>query len=250
MPASTMRRGRAARRMSALRTPFCMLTTIAPSGNTPASVAPASAVCADFTLTIVIASAAAITSVSVKAAQTAEAGAPLAGVLPDGAIVVSMQNGVRNADILRAALPRRIVLAGMVPWNVVRVGPGAYHRGSSGTLMIETHPAAAALYAAIGAAHLTYSTRTDMPAVQWAKLVMNLNNAINALSGLPLQAELSQRAYRRCLAAAQREAIELLDAARMPIAKLTLVPPRWMPRMLELPDRVFRVLAARAIAID
>ena len=52
-----------------------------------------------------------------------------------------------------------------------------------------------------------------MPAVQWAKLVMNLNNAINALSGLPLAAELAQRAFRRCLAAAQREAIALLDAA-------------------------------------
>ncbi len=38
-----------------------------------------------------------------------------------------------------------------------------------------------------------------MAAVQWAKLVMNLNNAINALSGLPLAAELAQRPYRRCL---------------------------------------------------
>lgn len=197
-----------------------------------------------------VAATAAITIVSVKSAQTAEAGATLARVLPEGALVVSMQNGVRNADVLRAALPGRIVLAGMVPWNVVRSGAGAYHRGSSGSLKIENHRLGAPLYMALGTAHLDYSTRTDMRAVQWGKLVMNLNNAINALSGIPLKAELSQRAFRRCLAAAQREAIELLDAAHMPIARLTLVPPRWMPRMLELPDRVFQLLAAKAVAID
>jgi len=196
------------------------------------------------------AAAAAITIVSVKSAQTTEAGQALARVLPAGALVVSMQNGVRNADLLRAALPGRTVLAGMVPWNVVRARPGAYHRGSSGTLRVERHPLGGPLYAALDRAGLAYQARTDMPAVQWGKLVMNLNNAINALAGIPLAAELAQRAFRRCLAAAQREALELLDAAHLPIAKLTLVPPRWMPRMLELPDRVFRLLAARAVAID
>ena len=197
-----------------------------------------------------IAASATVTLVSVKSAQTAEAGATLARVLPETAVVVSMQNGVRNAEILRAALPGRTVLAGMVPWNVVRSSAGAYHRGSSGTLMIERHPRGSPLYAALGHARIGYSTRDDMPAVQWAKLVMNLNNAINALSGISLKAELSQRVFRRCLAAAQREAIALLGAAHMPIARLTPVPPHWMPRMLELPDRVFRILAAQAVAID
>ena len=40
-------------------------------------------------------------------------------------MVVSLQNGVRNADVLRAALPGRRVLAAMVPFNVVRRGPPA-----------------------------------------------------------------------------------------------------------------------------
>ncbi|MBA3457624.1 MAG: 2-dehydropantoate 2-reductase [Deltaproteobacteria bacterium] len=197
-----------------------------------------------------IAATATVTLVSVKSAQTAEAGATLARVLPDGALVVSMQNGVRNAGILREALPGRVVLTGMVPWNVARLGPGAYHRGSSGTLMIGNHTRGAPLYKALGAAAITYQTRTDMLAVQWAKLLLNLNNAINALSGLPLAAELSQRSFRRCLAHAQREAIELIDAANMELARLTVLPPRWMPRMLELPDGVFRLLAAKTVAID
>jgi 2-dehydropantoate 2-reductase len=193
---------------------------------------------------------AAIVLVTVKSAQTAEAGATLAKVLPPEAIVVSVQNGVRNAEVLRAALPGRHVLAAMVPFNVVRRGAGAYHRASIGTLMIEDDPAAAPLLAACRAAELPIEPRADMPAVQWAKLVMNLNNAINALSGKPLAAELADRAYRRCLAAAQREAIAVLAAAHQPIAKLTALPPRWMPRLLRVPDAIFRVLAKRIVAID
>ena len=38
-----------------------------------------------------------------------------------------------------------------------------------------------------------------MRAVQWAKLLLNLNNAVNALANLPLRDELAQRAYRRCV---------------------------------------------------
>ncbi len=188
--------------------------------------------------------------VTVKSAQTADAGAALAGVLPDGAIVVSLQNGVRNADALRAALPGRHVIAAMVPFNVIRRGPGAYHRASAGILRIDDDPAAAALVAACRAAALPIEPRRDMPAVQWGKLVLNLNNAINALSGLPLAAELAQRPFRRCLAAAQREAFELLARAELPVAKLTAIPPRWMPRLLDVPDRVFRILGRRVVAID
>lgn len=188
--------------------------------------------------------------VTVKSAQTADAGAQLARVLPADATVVSLQNGVRNAETLRAALPGRRVLAAMVPFNVVRRGPGQYHRASSGELRVEDGPASQIVVAACKAAGLPIEARTDMAAVQWAKLVMNLNNAINALSGVPLATELAQRAFRRCLAANQREALALLAAANQPIARLTPLPPSWMPRMLEVPDAAFKLISKRVVAID
>jgi len=80
--------------------------------------------------------------------------------------------------------------------------------------------------------------------------VMNLNNAINALSGKPLAEELGDRTYRRCLAAAMHEALDVLARANQPVAKLTVLPPRWMARMLPLPDALFRRLARRVVAVD
>lgn len=168
--------------------------------------------------------------VTVKSAATADAARALAGVR---APIVSLQNGVRNAAVLHA-------LAGMVPFNVVRPAPAHFHRASAGKVMVETE--AAPIFRG-----MPIEARDDMPAVQWSKLVMNLNNAINALSGVPLAEELSQRAYRRALAMAQREALALIE---VPLARVTPIPMRFMPRLLELPDAIFRVLARRVVAID
>jgi 2-dehydropantoate 2-reductase len=188
--------------------------------------------------------------VTVKSAATAEAGRLLAGEVADGAAVVSLQNGVRNADVLREALPGRRVVTGMVEFNVARTAPGTYRRTTSGRLMFERGDASARLVAACLAAGIDSEQRDDMRAVQWAKLVLNLNNAINALSNVPLASELAERNYRRVLAAAQREALSVLAAAREPIAKLSPLPMTWLPRILELPDWLFAVIAKRVVAVD
>lgn len=124
--------------------------------------------------------------VTVKSAATAEAASLLGGVVPDGCAIVSLQNGIRNAEILRASLSGKRVVTGMVEFNVVRAAPGTYRRTTSGRLMFERSDAGARLVAAGLAAGIACEQRDDMRAVQWAKLVLNLNNAINALSNVPL----------------------------------------------------------------
>jgi 2-dehydropantoate 2-reductase len=186
--------------------------------------------------------------VTVKSAATTGAGKELAGH-GDG-LVISLQNGVHNAEQLRAELPGRTVLAGMVGFNVAWVAPGHYHRGTSGKIMVEGHPALEPFVLACRKAELPLEPRGDMPAVQWGKLVMNLNNAINALSGKPLFEELSDRDFRRCLAAAQHEALDALAAAKQPTAKLLALPARWVARILPMPDWAFRRVATRVASVD
>jgi 2-dehydropantoate 2-reductase len=186
--------------------------------------------------------------VTVKSAATEEAARTLANH-GTGALV-SLQNGIHNATVLRAALPDRVVLAGMVPFNVARVAPGKYHRGTSGELVVEAHPAVEPLVLAARNAELPLEARADMVAVLWGKLVMNLNNAINALSGKPLFEELSDRDFRRCLAAAQHEALDVLEAGKQPVAKLLALPARWVARVLPMPDWAFRRIATRVASVD
>ena len=164
--------------------------------------------------------------------------------------MVSFQNGLHNATHLRGSLPAWTVLAGMVQFNVVNRGEGQFHHGSEGALEVERHARLASLPPGFARAGLPLALHDRMEPVQWAKLVLNLNNAINALSNLPLKEQLSQRAFRRCLALAQDEALALLAEAGITPTALTPLPPRWLPWVLRLPDALFNRVAGRMLAID
>ena len=73
-----------------------------------------------------------------------------------------------------------------------RRAAGEYHQASGGTLMFERPRRDRAAHRGVHARGLAFELRDDMPAVQWSKLVLNLNNAINALSGKPLAEELAR----------------------------------------------------------
>jgi 2-dehydropantoate 2-reductase len=86
--------------------------------------------------------------------------------------------------------------------------------------------------------------------VQWGKLLLNLNNAVNAISGLPLKLQLSQRAYRRPAALLIHEALDVLNAAGIRPAKVGRVTPKLIPPLLRLPDFLFARAAGAMLRID
>ena len=186
----------------------------------------------------------------VKSGATAAAAEELARCMAPGTLAISLQNGVANAEVSAQAAPGLVWLPGMVPFNVAELGPGRYHRGTVGALAVQDHPALRPWLPLFAAAGLPLALHADLQPVQWAKLLLNLNNPINALSGLPLRAELLDRDCRTVLAALQDEALAALAAAGITPARITPVPPRWLPSVLRLPTPVFRRVAARMLRID
>jgi len=187
---------------------------------------------------------------TVKSAATAEAAAELAAVLPAGTPVLSLQNGISNAAVAAKAAPMLYVLPGMVPYNVAEIAPGEFHRGTTGRLAAQRSRALRPWLAVFDRAGVPIDRYDDMLPVQWGKLLLNLNNPVNALSGLPLREQLLERGYRRCLAALMDEALDAVSWANIVPAKLASVSPRRMPAILRLPTPLFRLVAARMLRID
>ncbi|MEV0079147.1 2-dehydropantoate 2-reductase [Nocardia neocaledoniensis] len=188
--------------------------------------------------------------VTVKSAATAAAVRTVAGRLRPGTPVVSLQNGIGNDTLIREILPTSIVLAGMVMFNVVHNGNGRFHRASDGVVAVQDDPVVDRFAERFRAAGLPLRRHRDLRPVQWAKLLLNLNNPINALSGRPLREELAERDYRRCLALAQAEALAVMNTARIRPAQLTPVPPELMVHLLRVPDPIFRRVFGKVLAID
>ena len=189
--------------------------------------------------------------VTVKGTATREAGAALAPVVKPGAVVVSFQNGVTNADTLRAALPGRTLLAGMVPFNVVHKGSGHFHNGTSGPLELERGSGASAeLQRVLQQAGFAVVLHDDLRRVQWSKLLINLNNAVNALAGVPLREQLADRGYRLVMAGVVREGLSCLRAAGLKPVRLGRLVPSLAPAVLSLPDWLFFRVAAAMVKVD
>jgi 2-dehydropantoate 2-reductase len=186
--------------------------------------------------------------VTVKSADTAEMAEVIAKHAPSGAVLVSLQNGVGNTAVLRERLPGRRVLGGMVPFNVIALGEGRFHRATSGDIVIEQDEVRTA--GKLSVPGLKVRATDNIEGVQWGKLVLNLNNALNALADLPLRRQIGQRPWRRLFADQVAEALAAIKAEGIWPVSPTPIPFAWLPSLLRLPDFFFEMLLGQTMKID
>jgi 2-dehydropantoate 2-reductase len=191
--------------------------------------------------------------VTTKSRDTAAMGMLIAAHAPPSAVVVSLQNGLRNPGRLRAVLEGWDVREGMAPFNVVMRRPGAAHRATHGDVRVadgSRNGGRAGLAELLSVAGLRTRGVADMTGVLWTKLLLNQNNALNALSGLPLKAQLGDRRWRALVAACIEEGLAEAAAAGVRLATLEGSPPRLLPALLKLPTPLFAAITAHTIKAD
>lgn len=134
---------------------------------------------------------------AVKSTDTESAGQDMRAHLPPGALVLCLQNGVDNAERLRAVLPGVPVAAAVVYVATEMAGPGHLRHHGRGELVMEPIPGeslrSAAITQAFTAAGVPTNLSDNVRGALWAKLILNCAyNALSALGRLPY-GELVQR---------------------------------------------------------
>ncbi len=154
---------------------------------------------------------------SVKSTDTERAGAALAPYVEPGAVVLSLQNGVDNAERLAATLGRDVIPA-VVYAAVEMAGPGHVRHHGRGELVIGPSSASARIAVAFAAAGIPVEVSDNVSGTLWAKLVVNCAyNALSAITQLPygrlVQGEGVPAVMRdvvdECLAVARAAGIEV-----------------------------------------
>jgi 2-dehydropantoate 2-reductase len=121
----------------------------------------------------------------VKSTDTESAAAIIKPHLAPDALVLSLQNGVENADRLRAILPQD-VLAAVVYIGTEMAGPGHVRHHGRGELIIERSRASDELAQALIAAGVPTDISDNVRGALWAKLILNCAyNALSAITQLP-----------------------------------------------------------------
>ncbi|MBT9553136.1 MAG: 2-dehydropantoate 2-reductase [Hydrogenophaga sp.] len=130
---------------------------------------------------------------AVKSPDTEAAGAQMREHLAPGALVLCLQNGVDNAERLRAVLPGVSVAAAVVYVATEMAGPGHLRHHGRGELVIEPSPTSDAVARALIAAGVPTEVSDNVRGALWAKLILNCAyNALSAVGRIPY-GELVQR---------------------------------------------------------
>ncbi|MFT4767643.1 MAG: 2-dehydropantoate 2-reductase [Glaciecola sp.] len=169
-------------------------------------------------------------------------------------VIFCVQNGLGSDSVVKQKFPRNKVMRAMVVFNVAEPRAGHLHRGSEGHLWIEELPEcpdiARNLADTIDSPLLPTKSCDHMQALLWAKLQLNLANAVNALADIPVKQMLEDRDYRRVIALLMRELLAVCKAKNIQLPAVANLPGQLIPFFIELPDFVFKRLGQKMIAID
>jgi 2-dehydropantoate 2-reductase len=153
----------------------------------------------------------------VKSTDTDHAAHAIAPHLAKDALVLSLQNGVENAERLRELLPQETAAA-VVYVASEMAGPGHIRHHGRGELVIEPSSASEEVARVLEAAGVPTEISDNVRGALWAKLVLNCAyNALSALSQQPygklVQGEGVTRAMRdvvdECLAVAKADGVTI-----------------------------------------
>lgn len=121
----------------------------------------------------------------VKSTDTAEAAASIAPYLENDAVVLSLQNGVDNAERAQALL-QQTVIPTVVYVATEMAGPGHVKHHGRGELVIGASKRSEALVAEFAQAGVPVQISDNVMGALWSKLIINCAyNALSAITQLP-----------------------------------------------------------------
>ncbi len=165
---------------------------------------------------------------SVKSSDTEAAGRLMQPFLRADALVICLQNGVDNAERLRAVLPGQTVAAAVVYVATEMAGPGHVRHHGRGDLVIEPSGTAGVVQALV-AAGVPMEVSNNVRGALWAKLILNCAyNAVSAIAQLPYGktvagagiTDVMGDVVAECLAVAQADGVQVAGDVQAAVAKL------------------------------
>ena len=121
----------------------------------------------------------------VKSTDTDSAGHAMAAHLDANAVVLSLQNGVDNAERLQAILGQA-VLPSVVYVASTMAAPGQVRHLGRGELVLGAGPASAAIASVLRSAAIPTEISDNVTGALWVKLVLNcVYNPLSAITRLP-----------------------------------------------------------------
>src|SRR5213592_561534 len=153
------------------------------------------------------------------------AAAPLRRVVAPDTIVLSLQNGIENEDVLARGLGLPPLMVALTRIGVALVAPATIDYSGRGTILFgepdgSESPRARRVAEALAAASVPYELRRDILVAAWEKLAWNAGfNAVTTLTRRTVAEVLAEPASRDLVVAAMEEVDAVAVARGVPVRR-------------------------------
>ena len=166
-------------------------------------------------------------------------------------LIICCQNGIGSTETVKSFFPENTVLKAVVVFNVAEVNPHHLHRSTEGDVLIEQHSLLKDHFdEQINTPLCPIRLHDNIEGVVWAKLQLNLINALNAVSNQPIKVMLRNQAYRRFYANMLTELPQVAKAKGIKLEQLLQVPAWILPWILRLPEFLYRLIENSVVKMD
>ena len=149
----------------------------------------------------------------VKSQDTETAGLALAALLKPDTAILSLQNGVDNAERLHAVIGQPVIPA-VVYVGAEMAGSGHVKHHGRGELLIGASSQSDTLARMLNDAHIPTTVSADVASALWVKLAANCAyNALSAVANIPYGPMLQVQGAREFMAAVVQECTTVAKAA-------------------------------------
>ena len=154
-----------------------------------------------------------IAVICVKSDKTRKAAMTLNPLITPDTLIVTLQNGVGNIEILGEIFGKKRVMGGVTSEGANMVGLGKIRHAGQGTTVIGPSGPAEKIVSAFNRAGFRTEASDDVESLIWGKLIINVGiNALTALTGLKNGLLPRHKGTRLIMEDAVREAMEVVEA--------------------------------------
>ena len=163
--------------------------------------------------------------VCVKSYDTAAVAAALRPVVRPETIILSLQNGVENEDVLAAALQLPPIMLALTQIGVALTAPGVVQFSGRGNILFgeadgRDSARARAVHAALGQAGIPSEVRADIRVAVWEKLAWNAGfNTVTTITRSTVAEVLALARTRDLVIAAMEEVDAVATALGVPVRR-------------------------------
>ena len=191
--------------------------------------------------------------ICVKSQDTQNLAEELNKFIKKSTFIISLQNGVRNSKILKE-VTGKTVFSGIILFNALYNKPGDVTLTLKGGLILETNnlykEKVEGFIEVFNEYKIETILETNIQGFLWSKLVVNLQNAVTALTGQTIKDSIVNKDSRAIIIATMKEGLDILQKSKIPYKTLPDIDPKITIRRLKILNSILLKFGSRILKLN